>query len=225
MSLEPIKELGRAEAVTAQGAESRRAILEAAKELIGQRGYAGASVGAICERAGVARTALYWHFGSKAGLLAAVTVRVFASWNEKIQRSVSEEGDPLQRLDRLIDGTREMVLNEPSVAQLLFGVALEGESIPAAVGETMRRQREGVHRMIVEGFEESLGSGFPDLDIVAGLVLAFNHDAVLMHRFDPKGPGVERIFDQMRRAIVLIVGHRLGERLSAERPAPQGEFS
>ncbi len=225
MSLEPIKELGRGEAVTAQGAESRRAILEAAKELIGQRGYAGASVGAICERAGVARTALYWHFGSKAGLLAAVTIQVFATWNEKILHSVSEEGDPLQRLDRLIDGNREMVLNEPSVAQLLFGVALEGESIPAAVGETMRRQREVVHRMIVEGFEESLGSGFPDLDIVAGLVLAFNHDAVLMHRFDPKGPGVERIFDQMRRAIVLIVGHRLGERLSAERRAPQGEFS
>ena len=67
--------------------------------------------------------------------------------------------------------------------------------------------------MIVEGFEESLGSGFPDLDIVAGLVLAFNHDAVLMHRFDPKGPGVERILDQMRRAIVLIVGHRLSEKL------------
>ena len=218
---EPAIKLGRAEAATAQGAESRKRILQAARKLIAERGYAGTSVGAICREAGVVRTSLYWHFGSKAGLLAALSTRVFVSWDNKIRDQALATSDPLERLDRLIDGMREMVREEPSVAQLLFGVALEGQSIPAEVAEVMREQREAVHRMIVEDFEASVGP-LPDLDVVARIVVALNHDAFLMQRFDPDGAEVERIFDQLRRAIVLIVGHRLDEKLRASSAPPGG---
>jgi AcrR family transcriptional regulator len=49
---------------TAQGAASRERLLDAAIELIAERGYSASSVEALCRRAGVAKTALYWHFGS-----------------------------------------------------------------------------------------------------------------------------------------------------------------
>ena len=54
---------------TARGEASRRRILDAATQLICERGYSGTSVDAVCKRAGVVKTALYWHFGSKSGLL------------------------------------------------------------------------------------------------------------------------------------------------------------
>ena len=69
----------------AQGAASRERILQAALELLGKRGYAATSVSAICERAGVAKTALYWHFGSKEGLLLTLLKRTRTTWIEEIQ--------------------------------------------------------------------------------------------------------------------------------------------
>lgn len=219
----PIQNLGRAEATTSQGVESRGRILEAARKLIAQRGYSGASVGAICREAGVARTSLYWHFGSKAGLLAAVAHGVFEAWDERIRDGALAASDPLERLDRLIDGLRQMVLSEPGLAQLQFGVSLDGDAIPAEVGETVRRKRESLQRMIIEDFEDSLGGALPDLDVVARMIVALHHDAVLMHRVDPGGPEVDRIFDEMRRGIVLIVGHRLNEKLHGSPSAPPGD--
>ena len=219
----PDERLGRAEATTRHGAETRERILEAAQLLIADRGYAGASVGAICKQSGVVRTSLYYHFGSKAGLLAAVANRVFEAWDERIRNAALASVDPLERLEGLLEGMREMVVREPAFAQLLFGVALEGKSIPPEVGETMLRKRESLQRMIIEDFEDSLGVRLPDLDVVARIIVALNHDAALMHRFDPDGPEVDRIFDEMRRAIVLIVGHRLNEALDRDASAPAGE--
>jgi AcrR family transcriptional regulator len=47
-------------------------MLDAAFEVFLERGYAGASVDAVVERAGGSKETLYSHFGSKAGLLKAI---------------------------------------------------------------------------------------------------------------------------------------------------------
>jgi AcrR family transcriptional regulator len=67
---------GRARRPSRSAPERLRA---AAMELFAERGYAASGVSAICERAGVAKTALYWHFGSKEGLLAVVLEEVTAA--------------------------------------------------------------------------------------------------------------------------------------------------
>src|SRR5512134_3808416 len=87
---------GAATTKTAQGALSREKILDAAVELIADRGYSATSVDALCKKAGIVKTALYWHFGSKEGLLAAVLERVAGEWTEEIQRSASVGGEPLE---------------------------------------------------------------------------------------------------------------------------------
>ena len=56
-------------AATAHGELSREKILAAAIALFSDRGFAGTSVADVCERAGVVKTALYWHFENKEGLL------------------------------------------------------------------------------------------------------------------------------------------------------------
>ena len=57
--------------VTETGERSRRRILDATIELLGERGLTGTSMNEVCARAGIAKTGLYWHFDNKAGLLAA----------------------------------------------------------------------------------------------------------------------------------------------------------
>jgi len=47
-------------------------LFEAAVELLGERGYSGATIDDIVERAGVAKGTVYYHFRSKSELVAAL---------------------------------------------------------------------------------------------------------------------------------------------------------
>src|SRR5688500_11779761 len=67
-----------------QSERSQDALIHAATSLFAERGYRGTSVQAIGERAGVSRGSIFWHFGSKEGLLWAVVERSFRSWEAEI---------------------------------------------------------------------------------------------------------------------------------------------
>ena len=95
--------------LTPQGAESRERLLLGAINLISERGYAATSVDAICRHAGTAKTALYWHFKSKEGLLNAIIERVNDDWIREISQSTAGVGDPGERLDRLVAALRGIV--------------------------------------------------------------------------------------------------------------------
>jgi AcrR family transcriptional regulator len=66
----------------AQGAATRAALLEAARELFGSLGFADTSLDDVVARAGVTKGALYHHFGGKEVLFEAVY--------EQVQREVSD---------------------------------------------------------------------------------------------------------------------------------------
>ncbi|HVT21196.1 MAG TPA: helix-turn-helix domain-containing protein [Mycobacteriales bacterium] len=66
----------------AQAADTRGALLTAARELFGAQGYAATSTEEIVERAGVTKGALYHHFSDKVTLFRAVF--------EQVQREVSD---------------------------------------------------------------------------------------------------------------------------------------
>ncbi len=59
--------------------ETRTQILEAARAMIEELGYNGAGLGAIAKMAGVSRQAIYLHFPSKAELLTALHLHIFAT--------------------------------------------------------------------------------------------------------------------------------------------------
>lgn len=61
--------------------DTRTEILDAAEHLFAERGFRGASVRAITDLAGANLAAVGYHFGSKAGLLAAVVRRVIEPIN------------------------------------------------------------------------------------------------------------------------------------------------
>jgi len=58
------------------GIESRRRILDAAEELIAERGFEKTSIVEISKRSGVSRGSIPWHFTNKDGILLAVIDRV-----------------------------------------------------------------------------------------------------------------------------------------------------
>jgi TetR/AcrR family transcriptional regulator, mexCD-oprJ operon repressor len=64
-----------------------------------------ASMGAIAERAGVARATLYAHFPTREALIAEVTDRAIAEATETIGAAAPEEGEPREALARVIAAT------------------------------------------------------------------------------------------------------------------------
>jgi AcrR family transcriptional regulator len=58
-----------------QGERSRELILDATEQLMATRGYAATSISDIRKACGLPPSSIYWHFGSKEGVLAAVMQR------------------------------------------------------------------------------------------------------------------------------------------------------
>jgi TetR/AcrR family acrAB operon transcriptional repressor len=75
-------------------AATRRALLDAAAELIAERGPAAASVTAITERSGVSRGLVGWHFGAKDQLVVEVVERSMSEIESALRRSVSTASAP-----------------------------------------------------------------------------------------------------------------------------------
>lgn len=208
--------MSRGPARTEQGERSRERILDAAIELIAERGFSATSVGEVSRRAGVAKTALYWHFESKEGLLAAVIERVGETWIEEIQKSAYLVGDPLQRVQRLSEGWRRIVVDEPQLLRLLMVVQLELGEHSAAVSGSLQRVWQHAERAIAQGIEDSVGASLPDLDLVAHTMLTLLQGVLLRRAVNPDDADLDRLLADFTRTVLLIVADRLPEQLRRE---------
>ena len=65
---------------------ARERLLETATELFAEKGYAGASVREIVEKAGVSKPVLYYYFKSKEGLFYAIL-----EWAADVQQKILNE--------------------------------------------------------------------------------------------------------------------------------------
>lgn len=206
----------RADARRSRGGEGRARLLEAATVLVAERGARGTPVGELCEQAGVARTALYWHFGSKEGLIAEVVQTAGTALIERLRKQVYLEGDPFQRVDRLIEGWREILAESPELIRLPMLVQLErGGDAEGPVGRAVARVHELAEAALVEGLEDSVGSGLEAPERVAWSIMALFQGAAARQVGDPTVP-LDDLFDELRRTILIVIWSRLAPEARAE---------
>jgi AcrR family transcriptional regulator len=89
----------------------RRALIDAAIELIEKEGATALSLRAVARRAGVSSAAPYRHFPSREALLAAVAEEGFRLLGEELRRAIAAHDDPARRL------------GESGIAYVLFAAA------------------------------------------------------------------------------------------------------
>jgi AcrR family transcriptional regulator len=187
---------------------TRERILEAATELFAQRGFAGTGVDRLAEKSGIAKTAIYYHFGNKEGLLAAVLDRAATVWIDNIKRAASEGGNPEEALERALVGMRTMVEERPWILKLLLLLTLEvADSKPEvrkAMGEIFVRARN----TIVSGLHEQLGSELPGVEAIGNFMLGMLQASVVGRELDPN-LSLDAVFEEIRRIVVFMVASRL----------------
>src|ERR1041385_1670900 len=133
-----------AEQVTKQGT-TRERLLETAIEMFAERGYAATGVDALCRKAGVAKTGLYWEFQNKVGLLNAVIDQVVSEWVDQIREAARSAGAPREKLDVALGSLRRRMNERPELFRDLLGVTAARaprEKLDVALGSLRRRMNE-----------------------------------------------------------------------------------
>ena len=100
-------------------AETRRQILDAARQMFVHRGYEGTTMRAIAEKIGYTPTAIYHHFKDKDALVAELSALDFRALTQALQR-VTSVADPVVRLDKMGKEYVEFGLTHPMQYQFMF---------------------------------------------------------------------------------------------------------
>lgn len=120
--------------------ETRTQILEAARSMFEELGYYGAGLGAVAQRAGVSRQAIYLHFASKADLLTALHLHIYATDVAPVEERhpITDDMTALDALDAMIAVDVEVV---SKVWQIHEALATARRQHPE-VEETLRPREE-----------------------------------------------------------------------------------
>lgn len=99
----------------------RRALLDAALELVQQEGVATLSLREVARRAGVSHAAPYRHFPSKEALLAAVAEEGFHDFRKALEDAASQAASPLEALQAIGVAYVAFALEHSAHFRVMFG--------------------------------------------------------------------------------------------------------
>lgn len=107
-----------------QDEHTRTRLLRAGVQIFNRKGYDAASVREIVEQAGVSKPALYYHFGSKEGLLVAILRDATQQFSQAMARSVERTGTARQRLIGMCEDLYGMFEQNVPVVRVAHSVFL-----------------------------------------------------------------------------------------------------
>jgi AcrR family transcriptional regulator len=101
-----------------QGEGSRELILDATERLMATRGYAGTSISDIRKACGLPASSIYWHFGSKDGVLAAVMERGASRFFAAIPGLTDGRTNPGPAIQ--LEATARLIAEHPDFLRLAY---------------------------------------------------------------------------------------------------------
>jgi AcrR family transcriptional regulator len=159
--------------------ESGRArILQAGIDLAAESGPSGMTIQQVCRRAGVKPPAIYYHFGSKEGLLGAVVEAVTEAWLDQLEASQPVRGDLAARLRAAVDGWQAMIEDPARPMKLLLSVQLDGADGSPELRAALRRVYQRARELIAGGIR-SVDGDFAELAVLSDQVLGLVQAAAL----------------------------------------------
>jgi AcrR family transcriptional regulator len=125
-----------------QAVDSRDLILTTAQTLIAKSGYDGMAISDLCQATGLPASSIYYHFGSKMGVLAALLDRAFTETHAVMPDPSSFSGEPLQRFENWFTAACDALDQRPEYLRLLLAVSIGGQEHNEDVRATVQRIRE-----------------------------------------------------------------------------------
>jgi AcrR family transcriptional regulator len=127
-----------------QAQQTRRRILEAARDLFVDRGYAGTTVAAVADHAGVSPETIYLSVGGKRGLLEGVMEitgpHESAADDDQWWLMVGELPDATERLGKMVEYSCRILARTRPIHAIIRGAA-DKEAFAADLGHRLLQER------------------------------------------------------------------------------------
>lgn len=175
--------------------DTRKALIEAAVEVIARQGVEAASTREIYLRAGVKAPTLYHHFGDKQGLLDAVVTDAFERYLAQ-KRALRPTGDPAADICQGWDAHVAFARANPSLYRLMWPGGRA--DLPPAAAESARMLHEGFAGMAARG---QLRPGVTPRHATRALAAALSGVTAAITR-DPDDPGNLELSARIRDAVI-----------------------
>jgi AcrR family transcriptional regulator len=155
-------------------ADTRAALLKAARRLFGERGYAAVSLDEVCARARVTKGALYHHFENKEDLFLGVYEQVEDDLLRAGETAVAPDSDFWSQLSAAGRAFLE-VCARPDTRQIILDA-------PAVLGwaKTRSAEERSALGQLQAGIEAAVEAGVIDSSapaVLANLLFALFHEA------------------------------------------------
>ena len=135
---------------------ARERAIDAATELIAERGYAGTSVQAVADAVGIRKASLLHHFPSKEELRTAVLDAIVDRWREELPALLAEVPEGHRRFEALVGRLVSYFRESPHRARL---VVREGLDRPEDMRELLREHVSPWLTLIAPSIREGQASG------------------------------------------------------------------
>lgn len=184
-------------------------LVEAAREVLARKGWVGMTLAEVGERAGVSRGLASHHFGSKAGLLRALTLHINGGFDQAmaaapktrpgLEAVLSYVTVYLTRGDKTWTNTRTLLL-------LMAEALIEGSENAIVLADYMKRMYDYLEENIRIGIE--VGEIHPDVSPKLGAEMVIGMLRGIMLQRLVKGGDIDMsdILDQLQRAIRRAFG-------------------
>jgi AcrR family transcriptional regulator len=192
-----------------QGEQSRELILDATERLMATRGYAATSISDIRKACGLPPSSIYWHFGSKEGVLAAVMER----GAERYFAAIPTEVD----IHRQLAVAADLQEQHPDFLRLFFLLSLE-RTDDRAVAEVVRRVRDTAIARFRDAIAQLLPADVPHQKVerviteLAAVAVALSDGVFLAEHLEPNTTNVKQMYRRMLQAVTALIPIMLEEK-------------
>ncbi|MDX1502242.1 MAG: TetR family transcriptional regulator [Thermoanaerobaculia bacterium] len=189
---------------TAKAERTRGRILDAALELLRERGYEGTTMRRIARRAGTSVGSAYYYFPSKGHLVQAFYARTHQEHLAACEDVLASETRFERRLAGVLEAKLDTIAPYHRFSGVLFKTAADPESPLNPFSDDSqptRRQATELFRRVVEGSDLDLrgplARKLPDLlwSYHMGVILFWIHD---------RSPGMRRSYRLAQRTVEIV---------------------
>jgi AcrR family transcriptional regulator len=177
-----------------------------------ERGFAATSIGAICTATGLTAPTIYWHFGSKDGLLAAVVARSVDAWYGDLESAMAEGDQPdgtrslAAALDRFVEVMTASYRTSPAALRMMLWLGLDRSEPNHEVRRAVQQARLRAIGLLAEALERFLPTGsravFGDaFERLARLMLVHLDGVFVAHEIDDDADRLDELFALARIAV------------------------
>jgi TetR/AcrR family transcriptional regulator len=134
-----------------------RQILDAAATVFADKGFAGARVDEIADKAGVNKATIYYHIGDKQVLYARVLHDVFGVTADDIEKNIHEKQTPEEKIVAYAKAIAQTVRRYPNIPRIMMYEAASGiQNFPDEAAKDLVRMFVKLTEILEEGVDKGV---------------------------------------------------------------------